>query len=208
MLWMMYRNAQQDKTRLTTRNFTEFESFLEDFVGHRLEKYDRLGVRVFENLWNPRLCHKDYLIYLAWALKMSVWDDNWSEEYKREIIERWIAIRKVQGTFESLRLAYDAIGIEPIIKEWWEADGPTFDGEEAPYYFDIALTRKNSTEPITENELKYLYRITDELKPLRSRYGIRIVIKSNHEVGQASFVRLTTFVTGTVVLEEPASGGE
>lgn len=56
-----------------------------------------------EQLWRPWDCREDLLPWLAWALSVDVWDDDWPEERKRSVVARAIALHRIKGTEAGLK---------------------------------------------------------------------------------------------------------
>lgn len=69
-------------------------------------------------LWNPDLCPEHLLIYLAWALSVDYWDEDWSEEVKRNVCRSSLDIHRLKGTNESLQKAMDDLGYGITIELW------------------------------------------------------------------------------------------
>jgi phage tail P2-like protein len=61
-------------------------------------------------LWNPETISADLLPWLAWALSVDVWDPQWPEGVKREVVSQSIYLHSIKGTVASIRLAIAAAG--------------------------------------------------------------------------------------------------
>jgi len=71
-----------------------------------------------EDLWRPETCPAHLLGYLAWALSVDLWEDDWSVARKRRMCADAIALHQLKGTYEGLKryLAYvDAQIIQAVM---------------------------------------------------------------------------------------------
>lgn len=76
-----------------------------------------------DRLWNPWTCPAKVLPYLAWALSVDVWDDDWTEERKRKVIAAAPAVHRLKGTLGAVKRSLDAFELDASIVEWWQDDG-------------------------------------------------------------------------------------
>lgn len=53
--------------------------------------------------WQAKHCPASLLPWLAWSLSVDEWDDEWSEDQKRNSITDSINIHKIKGTVASIR---------------------------------------------------------------------------------------------------------
>ncbi len=80
---------------------------------------------------NPNLATNHILPWLAWALSVDDWSDNWSEEIRRNVIKASINVHKKKGTIGALKAALEAFNYRNIqVAEWFEYQGE-------PYYFRV-----------------------------------------------------------------------
>ena len=56
-------------------------------------------------LWNPDTCPAPLLPWLAWALSVDQWSDQWPEAMQRDVIRQSYEIHSKKGTVYSLRHA-------------------------------------------------------------------------------------------------------
>lgn len=73
-------------------------------------------------LWNWRTCPVNLLPYLAWALSVDRWDENWPEATKRNVIASSFYIHQHKGTISALRRVVEPLGYLIEVKEWWQLD--------------------------------------------------------------------------------------
>lgn len=83
-------------------------------------------------VWSPDDCPVHLLPYLAAAWSVDVWNPNWPEDVKREVIRRAPEIHRLKGTRRAMQRALDALGVKMRIQEWFE-QSPLG----APYTFEV-----------------------------------------------------------------------
>ena len=53
---------------------------------------------------NPDTCPAHILPWLAWEMSVDVWNENWAEEIRREVIKASLEVHKRKGTIGALKL--------------------------------------------------------------------------------------------------------
>lgn len=87
------------------------------------------------NVWHVDDCPAGLLPYLAWALSVDDWSEDWPERVKRNVIRASIAVHRQKGTIGAIHKALEAMDLDLIdVIEWWER---TPAGE--PYTFDVEI---------------------------------------------------------------------
>lgn len=66
--------------------------------------------QLVKTLWNAESCPMEFLPWLAWALSVDDWDENWSEERKRRAIKEARRIHEHKGTLGAVRRALTVMG--------------------------------------------------------------------------------------------------
>jgi phage tail-like protein len=79
---------------LLPRNSTPFEKAIADLTAYRMPS--------MRDLWNPAKIRVDLLPWLAWALSVDFWDENWSEERKRYVVGRSLQMHARKGTLKGI----------------------------------------------------------------------------------------------------------
>ncbi|MDA9573345.1 phage tail protein I [Rickettsiales bacterium] len=80
---------------------------------------------------NPNLAPENILPWLAFAVSVDDWDDNWTLEVRRNVIKASIEVHKKKGTIGALRSALEAFNYENItVEEWFNYGG-------APHFFRV-----------------------------------------------------------------------
>jgi phage tail P2-like protein len=101
-------------------NASELERSMADMDWARLSAVE---VDLVRSLTDPATCPLELLPWLAWAMSVDVWDPAWSEATKRAVIAAAPQSHRLKGTRRAVRLVLEALGLSPIITEWWE-DAP------------------------------------------------------------------------------------
>jgi len=80
---------------------------------------------------NPDLAPSHILPWLAWALSVDDWSDNWSETIRRNVIKASVDIHRKKGTIGALKKALQAFNYTNIkVEEWFEYGAD-------PYFFRV-----------------------------------------------------------------------
>lgn len=133
------------------------------------------------NLINPQKCPAHLLPYLAWALSVDKWDENWTEEVKRLAIQQSFFIHKQKGTITAIKRVIEPIGYLAELKEWFNTTGMQA-GE-------FGLTVEVPEIGLSEQTYNELVRLVDDAKPV-SRHLKQLAIaisptgKLNFFIGQ------------------------
>lgn len=107
-------------------------------------------------LWNWRTCPVNLLPYLAWALSVDRWDENWPETTKRSVIASSFYVHAHKGTIAALRRVVEPLGYLIEVKEWWELN-------EAPGTFRLVVGVLDTG--ITDEMYLELERLIEGAKP-------------------------------------------
>lgn len=129
-------------------NATPQERGLSKATGRRIESIP-VNIR---DLWNPDKCPVVFLPWLAWALSVDLWKDEWSEEQKRAVIKASIAIHRKKGTPVAVENYLAALGYKARVQEWFEYDGDEYKfkvvtnhrREEYGSFYEAVLVAKNT----------------------------------------------------------------
>lgn len=146
-------------------NHTAVEAALEQAI--RKGKPDLTPIA---KLMNPDTCPADLLGWLAWTFSVDVWDANWSEMIKREVIRRSIAIHRIKGTVGSVRRALATISFRSDISEWFEHSGD-------PHTFRIDVFADDIFDAGFQIDAKLHALVTEliqNVKPVRAHFTLRI----------------------------------
>lgn len=70
----------------------------------------KIDLSVISKLMDPDQCPEHLLPWLAWALSVDFWDDNWSIEARRQVVRESVQIHRRMGTAGSVRRALVSAG--------------------------------------------------------------------------------------------------
>lgn len=109
---------------------------------------------------NPDLAPDNILPWLAWAVSVDDWSDNWSLAVKKNVIKASINVHKKKGTIGALRSALEAFNYENItVEEWFDYGGE-------PHFFRVFF---DVTEPgFDVGILPQVQKVIDNTKNVRS----------------------------------------
>ncbi|MBV1933229.1 MAG: phage tail protein I, partial [Parvibaculaceae bacterium] len=92
-------------TDLLPKNASALEKRIDTVNASRFD----LNIRI-SALWNPYACPIDFLPYLAFAFSVDYWDENWSQDAKREVVAQAIKVHRHKGTPGALKDMLRAAG--------------------------------------------------------------------------------------------------
>jgi phage tail P2-like protein len=144
-------------------------------------------------LWSPSDCPEHLLGWFAWALSVEVWDTNWPEATKREVIRKAVGVHRIKGTRRSVEAALEAIGFEADIREWFEVDG--VEVSRAPRTFEITSIFPEAANLGGEGlarSVAHAKRMIDVTKPASAHYSFHIgqKITGATRLGASGFGRM------------------
>jgi phage tail P2-like protein len=111
------------------------------------------------SIWNPDTCPAELLPWLAWSLSVDTWNDNWSEQEKRNIIKNSFAYHKTKGTIGALKTALESLGYTITIIEWYQNGGE-------PYTFSLNVN--TGGQSFTADSMADIEKIIQNNKNVRS----------------------------------------
>lgn len=118
--------------------------------------------RDIRNFYDPYQCRVDLLPYLAWEMSVDYWDENWSEQTKRDVIAASNPIHTTKGTRYALDKSIESIRDDGLsVTEWFDDEANL-----APGFFRVNLEARNSD--IDENTVPQIYTAVNNAKNTRS----------------------------------------
>lgn len=129
---------------------------------------------IISTLWNPYACPAEFLPFLAWALSVDVYDDEWPEDRKREVIAASPMVHRRKGTVDAVERALKALGLDAIIKEW-HLQEPI--GRRGTFEIDI-LFGDGSSIP-TPRSIQNAYNSVKASKPKSRVFNLRSVVSAD-----------------------------
>jgi len=148
-----------DKFRsLLPPNAFRQERALEQATSEQLMAIDTNMVRKVKSAAD---CPAHLLPWLAWELEVDFWDENWTEEEKRQVIDAAAYVHQHRGTPSAVRRSLSAFDMPTTMIEWWE-ENP----RRPPYTFRIEVYSKKD---IGESLYQSIRRQVERAKNLRSQ---------------------------------------
>ena len=142
-------------------NSSRLEQALEKVLINNIELENKIA-----DIYDINEVDKDFLSYLAWAMGVEIWSKDIKPEDKRKLVQDFLTIRAMRGTKAAIEKAYDLIGLEAEIIENPIGDLPDGSKGPLPYYFKLKIKGVN----ISNKFRAEIMRLTDLLKPIRSKY--------------------------------------
>ncbi len=138
-------------------NATQLQKDIEAVTTSRLLSLD---ADVLRRLNNPDTCPAELLPWLAWAMSVDVWNNDWSTDTQRKVIRESVQVHTQKGTIGALRRALAAFLYADIhIEEWFEYGGE-------PYTFRVRAIFREEGLSVSDTEL--IYSTIMQTKNLRS----------------------------------------
>ncbi len=76
---------------------------------------------LIDAIWTPAGCPTPLLRFLAFAVSVDVWDEDWPESVKRDVIAAAPLVHRKKGTVMAIEAALKALGVRSRTTEWWQA---------------------------------------------------------------------------------------
>ena len=173
---------------LLPSNATEYELALEQATA----RISDIQVPI-SDLWSASDCPASLLPWLAWALSVDEWSEDFDESQQRVAIENSLQVHTLKGTVKAVKDALKPYGATVVLTEWWEK---TPQGE--PYSFDIDVVVSGGGAENTDF-LDSLKRSIDQVKPVRSYYSLITGVQFTHTMGLAGAMSSVQFQTFEMV---------
>lgn len=151
-------------------NATPLQKDIEAAMARRLFL---LNLEPLRWLNNPDKCPPEILPWLAWAMSVDVWQNDWPLETKQAVVRQSVKVHKLKGTIGALRQALAAFSFVNIrIQEWFEYGGE-------PFTFRVFATFHE--EGLSLNDANLIYTTILTTKNLRSHLeSFRAEIETNN----------------------------
>ncbi|MDY4279954.1 MAG: phage tail protein I [[Pasteurella] mairii] len=167
---------------MTIKNLLPMSSSKLEKKAAEILKLATINPIIIADLINPEKCPERLLPYLAWAMSVDKWDENWSEEVKRIAIKQSFLIHKQKGTIGAIKRVVEPIGYLIDLKEWFQTDPVGVAGT-------FSLTIEVPETGLNDQTYSELIRLINDVKPA-SRHINKLAIavspsgKMNAFIGQ------------------------
>lgn len=142
--------------KLLPPNSTKFEMNFEAAFS-RVSNIE-INIRSFND---PLTAPLEVLPWLAWERSVDVWNKNWSDSQKRQVIKTSLYNHSIKGTVESLEVALNSLGFPVIVQEWFNMVPMG-----KPYTFKLYI--QTNQDSVSVNDYKELLKVVRAYKNLRS----------------------------------------
>ncbi|MCV6637001.1 phage tail protein I [Candidatus Albibeggiatoa sp. nov. NOAA] len=153
---------------------TQLELDIEQIAAEHL---DSLPVHEIRNLWNPWECPAEFLPWLAWAMSVDVWDEDWLDQVKRRVIAESYEIHRKKGTRWAVQRILELTGVPDFeIVEWWQ----TSPKGTPRTFFLIVHSDGRAPYPLSYEQYQRISKNVDLYKPASAHYDlvIRTIFKN------------------------------
>ncbi len=139
-------------------NATQLQKDLEAATTSRLSS---LNVDALRYLNDPDNCLEEFLPWIAWAMSVDIWNNNWTAATKRKVVRESLLVHRQKGTLGALRRTLESFLLARIrISEWFEYNGD-------PYTFRVYAIFQNTSMSLEDADL--IYSTIMQTKNLRSQ---------------------------------------
>ena len=108
----------------------------------------RVSSDVIRQVWDPWACPAKLLPWLAWALSVDYWEDDWTEKEKRAVIAASIEVHRRKGTPAAMHRVVENLGFGFALVEWWELTPEGTPGTAEAFIFRAGAERHVAIEDL------------------------------------------------------------
>lgn len=141
---------------------------------------------VITTIWDPQRCPVNLLPYLAWALSVDVYNDDWDEQLKRDVISASPIVHRLKGTVFAVEESLRALGATAKITEW-HLDEPV--ARRGTFRVDIRANRRLSRDDVflSASAQRQIISQIAKVKPLSRFFTVTLGadFKSSMGIGSA-----------------------
>jgi phage tail P2-like protein len=135
-----------------------------------------------KKLWNPWLCPENCLIYLAWALSVDVYHDDWPIETRRRVIADSLDNHRMKGTTYAIQRSVDSLGYGVVIQ--YSNDDPEIEKGR----FRVILSHEGVLADQQYSEIMNM--INENKRGTLHLDRIRVSLRSTANAGVASHLKM------------------
>jgi phage tail P2-like protein len=118
----------------------------------------------FDTIWDVDTAPDSLLPYLAYACSVDEWNDNWTDDTKREVIENSLWVHERKGTLGAVKRALLAMKYDATVIEWFQKSPR---GKAGTFSVEVHPT----TGIIADNILQ-IRAVIDAVKRLSAHYDV------------------------------------
>lgn len=135
------------------------------------------------DLWNPWTCPARFLPWLAFGLSVDVWDVEWPEATKRQMVAEAIERQRRKGTAAAVVEVLDAFDVGLSLHEWFDEDvqGP-------PFTFEVRLPVEGG-ETVTAAFIEKVLDRVARVKRASAHFSVAQTLQTASPIGVAAFAR-------------------
>lgn len=118
----------------------------------------------FDTIWDVDTAPDSLLPYLAYAWSVDEWNDNWTDDTKREVIKNSLWVHERKGTLGAVKRALLAMKYDATVIEWFQKSPRGKAGT-----FSIEL---HPTTGIIADNILQIRAMIDAVKRLSAHYDV------------------------------------
>ena len=118
----------------------------------------------FDTIWDVDIAPDSLLPYLAYAWSVDEWNDNWTDDTKREVIKNSLWVHERKGTLGAVKRALLAMKYDATVIEWFQKSPRGKAGT-----FSIEL---HPTTGIIADNIRQIRAVIDSVKRLSAHYDV------------------------------------
>lgn len=150
------------------------------------------------DLWSPEKCPLKALPYLAWAVRVTNWDTNWTERTKRRVVASSLDVHRIRGTRPAVEKALESLGTDCEIVEWFES--PESNMRRGSFEVRVKVKEGASTTP-NPDFVNQLREVVNEAKPHSRPFNLNLSLGVEAVAGIAGVLRLVQKVPLTMHID-------
>lgn len=144
------------------------------------------------DLLDPDRCPAHLLTFLAWAMSVDVWRDEWPEHVKRARIKASLAVHRRKGTAAAVREVVASFGGQVIMREWFELQAAGIPAP--PGTFTLTLNVAGASGyTATAQYVDDIIAEVNRTKPVRAHFTFTQGIVARGDIGLVAAARVMTY---------------
>ena len=120
----------------------------------------------FDTIWDVDTAPDSLLPYLAYAWSVDEWNDNWTDDTKREVIKNSLWVHERKGTLGAVKRALAAMNYDASVIEWFQKSPR---GKAGTFSVEV-----HPTTGIIADSILQIRAVIDAVKRLSAHYDVFI----------------------------------